>query len=70
MVNVRLNRQGMNVSQCNVLISDKTMGCVCVCQGLSSLSPVSPSFLHACRKDSPVKDMAERVHLSLSLSLS
>lgn len=35
-------------------------------RGLSSLSPVSPSFLHACRKDSPVKGMAERVHLSLS----
>lgn len=70
MVHVSLNRQGMSVSQWNVLLSDKKYVCVCmcVCQRLSSLSPVSPSFLHACRKDSPVKDMAERVHLSLSLS--
>ena len=31
MLNVRLNRQGMNGSQYNVLISDKTMVSVCVC---------------------------------------
>lgn len=47
-----------------------TKTCLCVCPGLSSLSPVSPSFLHACRKDSHVKDMAEWVHVCFSLSLS
>lgn len=42
----------------------------CVRPELSSLSPVSPSFLHACRKHFHVKDMAEWVHPSSSLTLS
>lgn len=59
----------MHVSQCNVLLT-KIHLCVRDYLGLSSLSPVSPSFLHACRKDFPVKDMAQWVHLSPPFGLS
>lgn len=42
----------------------------CACTFVCSLSPVSPSFLHTCRNDSHVKDVAEWAQLSPPFGLS